>query len=374
MNISRRDFLAGALAAGALPMLPGAALALADAPSLYAASRREADGSYAAVLFTAEGDRARLALPARGHDLTFRPGTGDCVVFARRPGTFAAVFSRDDAARPPLWFSASEGRHFDGHGVFSGDGRLLYSTENDFTGDASRGVIGVRDAGAGYKPVGEFPSAGMDPHDMALLSDGRTLVVANGGIELDPETGRTPLNLATMEPSLVYIDTATGDIIEKHVLDKALHKLSIRHLAVAAGDLVAFGCQYEGAAEDFPPLVGFHRLGERPLLMAPPHEIHRGLKNYIGSVAADASGTLIAASAPKGGRITFWDAESRRFLGEERLIDGCGVADAAEAGNFVLTSGEGCVIEHSLKTGASHADASLDWSGVSWDNHVIRLW
>lgn len=373
MDMSRRTFLSGALAAGALPLLPAPAFASAGASSLYAASRREADGTFAAVLFTAEGDRARLTLPARGHDLTFRPGTGDCVVFARRPGTFAGVFSRDDATRPPLWFEASAGRHFDGHGVFSSDGRLLYSTENDFTGDASRGVVGVRDASAGYRPIGEFASAGMDPHDMALLSDGRTLVVANGGIELDPETGRIPLNLATMEPSLVYIDTATGDVLERHVLDKALHKLSIRHLAVAAGDLVAFGCQYEGAAEDYPPLVGFHRRGEQPVLMAPPTQIHRGLKNYIGSVAADASGTLIAASAPKGGRITFWDAQNRRFLGEERLIDGCGIADAPAAGEFVLTSGEGCVIEHNPRSRASHADASLDWSGVSWDNHVIRL-
>ena len=381
MMLTRRDMLSGVLAAGAVPLIGKAAMAgaggglgagtAAPQPTLFAASRMETDGTYAAVLFTEQGDAARLALPARGHDLTFRPHTRECVVFARRPGTFAGVFADD--GRAPLWFKAAEGRHFDGHGVFSTDGRLLYSSENDFTGDASRGVIGVRDAGQGYRLIGEFASAGMDPHDMALLSDGRTLVVANGGVETDPETGRIPLNLGTMEPALAYIDAATGDVIERHVLASSLHRLSIRHLALAAGDLVVFGCQYEGPAADFPPLIGFHRRCEAPMLVEAPKEVHRDLKNYIGSVAADASGTIIAASAPKGGLMTFWDAESRRYLGEKRLADGCGVSGTEAPGDFVLTSGAGQVLEHNPVQGFGRALDVSAWHGASWDNHVVRL-
>jgi uncharacterized protein len=371
-TLSRREFLAGALAAGALPMVPTKLMAGGHAQALYAAARAEADGSFSAVLFTTEGDAARMALPGRGHDLTFRPGTRECVVFARRPGRFAGVFS-DDAGRAPVWFASSEGRHFDGHGVYSSNSQLLFSSENDYTGDESRGVIGVRDAGAGYKQIGEFASAGMDPHDMALLSDGRTLVVANGGIEMDPETGRIPLNLASMEPSLAYIDSATGDVLECHLLDKSLHKLSIRHLAVTANDLVVFGCQYEGPAADFPPLLGFHRRGEQPMLVPAPGNVHRDLKNYIGSVAADASGTIIAASAPKGGLITFWDAENRRYLGEKRLADGCGIAGEESKGSFVLTSGTGQVVEHMPLDGFSRTLTSSAWTGTSWDNHIVRL-
>ena len=371
MTLSRRDFLSGALAAGSLPFLPAPGSAGSTA-TLYAAARAEADGSFAAVLFTTEGDAARIALPGRGHDLTFRPGTRECVVFARRPGRFAGVFS-DDASRPPVWFASAQGRHFDGHGVYSSGGRLLFSTENDYTGEESRGVIGVRDAGSAYRQIGEFASAGMDPHDMALLSDGRMLVVANGGIETDPETGRIPLNLPTMEPSLAYIDSATGDILERHVLDKSLHKLSIRHLAVAADDLVVFGCQYEGPAAEFPPLLGFHRRGEAPVLVAAPGGAQRDLRNYIGSVAADASGTIIAASAPKGGLITFWNASSRRYLGEKRLTDGCGIAGEETKGGFVLTSGTGQVLEHLPLDGFSRTLTSSAWTGTSWDNHIVRL-
>ncbi len=92
-------------------------------------------------------------------------------------------------------------------------------------------MIGVRDATGGYKQIGEFPAHGMEPHDIALLSDGRTMVIANGGIRTHPDRGADELNLADMQPSLVYVDVATGDLLEEHRLAPALHQLSIRHLA-----------------------------------------------------------------------------------------------------------------------------------------------
>lgn len=55
-----------------------------------------------------------------------------------------------------------------------------------------------------------------------------------------------------MQPSLVYVDVTTGDLLEEHRLAPALHQLSIRHLAIAAGDIVVFGCQYRGPEETRP--------------------------------------------------------------------------------------------------------------------------
>ena len=49
-----------------------------------------------------------------------------------------------------------------------------------------------------------------------------------------------------MQPSLVYVDIETGDLIEEQNLPPDLHQLSIRHLAVASGDVVVFGCQFRG--------------------------------------------------------------------------------------------------------------------------------
>ena len=113
------------------------------------------------------------------------------------------------------------------------------------------------------------------------------MVIANGGIRTHPDRGDDELNIPDMQPSLVYVDVATGDLLEEQRLAPALHQLSIRHLAIAARDTVVFGCQYRGPEEDAPPLVGFHRRGETPVVVEAPGETQIGLRNYIGSVAAD---------------------------------------------------------------------------------------
>ena len=223
-----------------------------------------------------------------------------------------------------MWFASRSDRHFFGHGVFSADGRLLYTTEFDYPN--AQGIIGVRDATGSYKQIGEFSAHGMEPHDVAMLADGRTMVIANGGIRTHPDSGADELNLPTMQPSLLYVDVTTGGLLEEHKLDVELHQLSIRHLALAQGDTVVFGCQYRGPEQEHPPLVGFHRRGENPVLAAAPGATQSTLKNYVGSVTADAGGSIVAASAPKGGLITYWDVSSTRFLGTCELIDGCGVA------------------------------------------------
>ena len=51
-------------------------------------------------------------------------------------------------------------------------------------------MIGVRDATDGYRQIGEFAAHGVEPHDIALLADGRTMVIANGGIRTHPDSRR----------------------------------------------------------------------------------------------------------------------------------------------------------------------------------------
>src|SRR3546814_20493551 len=81
---------------------------------------------------------------------------------------------------------APDGRHFYGHAVFDRAERLLYTTENDY--EAGRGVIGVWDADAGYARAGELDAHGIGPHDLALGPDGRSLVIANGGLLTHPDS------------------------------------------------------------------------------------------------------------------------------------------------------------------------------------------
>lgn len=364
MGYSRRAVLVGLGSAGFVAAVPSRVMAAFEA-EYFAATRKDAFGNFSAALFDSNGtDLREVVLPARGHDIAVRPGTREWVAFARRPGCFAVAVPGDDT--PPIWFTTRADRHFFGHGVFSRDGRLLYTTENDF--ERGRGMIGVRDAAAGYKQIGEFPSHGIGPHDLALLSDGQTLVVANGGIRTHPDRKREPLNLGEMMPSLAYVDVETGGLIEAHRLAPDLHQLSIRHLAIGDGDVVVFGCQYRGSHEDLPPLMGFHARGEELAVVPAPLPIRKVLHNYIGSVTTDASGTIAAASAPKGGVVTYWDVSARRYIGSNPLRDGCGVAPTHRPAAFLLTSGEGLLVP---ARAGHHEDPKR--TPYRWDNHAILV-
>ena len=164
-----------------------------------------------------------LPLPGRGHGLAVAPAQDQAVLVARRPGNFLLVLDLA-GGRVAQRLEGQPDRHFYGHAVFSPDGRWLYTPENDF--DAGRGVIGVRDVQQGYRRVAELPAHGIGPHDVKLLSDGHTLVVANGGILTHPDTGRTKLNLDSMRPSMVYLDARSGELLEQHALSGELHQNS----------------------------------------------------------------------------------------------------------------------------------------------------
>lgn len=365
MAIDRRSFLIGG---GLAALAPGLGLAQPCPQSLFVGACREVSGSFAAVSYGEGcGLGQRITLPGRGHDLVQRPGSSECVVFARRPGTFAVAF-RVDGPAAPVEFRTRPDRHFHGHGAFSSDGRLLYTSENDF--DAARGVIGVRDATAGYRQIGELDSGGLEPHDLCLLDDGRTLVVANGGIETHPSSDRENLNIADMDPSLAYVDVRTGDVLEVHRLPASLHKLSIRHLALAHDDTAFVGCQYEGPASEHPALVGFHRRGEVLRLIETRQDTYRAMQNYVGSVSADATGEFIAATSPRGGVALIIDVTSRRIVSQTELADVCGVAPRHAGASFLLTSGSGDIGSWSQAKGALTLAAH---ENVAWDNHMIRI-
>lgn len=367
MRMDRRQLLLGAATSAAFAGFAPARAFARPEPELFAAARKDDRGAYSAALFTLDGgDRRAVELPARGHDIALRPGTGDWVAFARRPGRFGVAMPGNGSE--PAWFASRPDRHFFGHGVFSADGRLLYTTEFDYAN--AQGIIGVRDATGAYRQIGEVPAYGMEPHDIAMLADGRTMVIANGGIRTHPDSGSDELNLPTMQPSLLYVDVTSGDLLEEHKLDHDLHQLSIRHLALGAGDTVIFGCQYRGPENEHPPLIGFHRRGEKPVLAAAPAATQNALVNYVGSVTADVGGGIVAASAPKGGLITYWDVGARRYLGSSELSDGCGVAPTRHKASFLLTSGQGWLVEADI---ADLPEAARRQSAYEWDNHAVLV-
>ncbi len=360
--IDRRAFLAGAGAAMALGLPARAAERLARSDMLFLAPCRRADGSFGVLVLTERGETIRdIDLPARGHDSAVDAARGRAVAFARRPGTFAVAF---DAAgmRPTKIITAPADRHFYGHGAFSADGELLYATENDFA--VPRGVIGIYDASADFRRIGEFSTHGVGPHEALLLPDGRTLAVANGGIETNPTFGREKLNLPTMAPSLALLDISTGECLAVHALPKDKHMLSIRHMAVGADGSLWFGTQWEGDPLETPPLVGRLGRGGGLVLADIGGAELTEMRAYVGAMAASRDGSMIAASAPRGGFLCYWSATTGRFLGRTAIEDSSGITGIGKS-LFLASNGAGKIVE------ASPGEVrDLGTAPVAFDNHL----
>ena len=366
MTLGRRCFMQGLAGSLLIGLGLRAAAARGAAGPLYVACRIDEDGRYFTTGFCADGSRRfDLPLPGRGHDLALRPGSPECVVFARRPGTFAVVIDVDRGVVLRR-IDTAPGRHFYGHGSFTADGRHLLSSENDY--GAGQGVVGVRDATDDYRLVGELPAHGVGPHEVVLMPDGRTLAVANGGIRTHPDHDRVPLNLETMQPSLTLVEVASGRQEGAVQPPAAMHQLGIRHAAVNARGLVAVAMQYEGSKQDRVPLVALAD-GEGLRFLEAPADILRRMRQYTGAIAFDQSGELLAVSSPRGSLFTFWDAAGGRLIDHLTVFDGCGLCAAEEPGAFRVTGGNGEVIRVEPRTRGRHR-LTVEGAGTPWDNHL----
>ena len=367
MAIDRRRAVRLLAAGLASPFWPKVAGAVRKERRYLAAGATGPD-RYRVAGFTGSGETLLdRSLPARGHAFAVHPDGLLAVHFARRPGTFALAL---DTGRGVVRhsFEPPRDRRFQGHGVFDPAGRLLYATENDF--DAGRGVVGIYDARNGFRRLGDISSHGTGPHDIRLLRDGRTLVVANGGIHTHPDYPRVKLNLPEMQPSLCLIDRGTGRLRRKLRLNADLHQLSIRHLAVGMGGQVAVAMQYEGPGGDRVPLVALCRSDGPLRLLDTPPTVLRAMRQYCGDVCFDPTGRHFAVSAPRGSLVTVWDGADGSFLHAARLADCCGLAPGTRAGEFLVSSGQGgmflldpCTRElRPFPTGFSRTRR--------WDNHL----
>lgn len=308
---------------------------------------------------------ATIPVDERGHGVCSQQAGDDIVLISRRPGRSCSVISRSTHF-VTHHIQAALGRHFYGHGCFSPDGNTLYLTENDY--ETGQGVIGVYDASAKYERRGEITTHGVGPHEIGLMPDGETLVVANGGIQTHPSAPRQKMNLASMRPSVAFLDRKSGDLKQIwFIQDPHLQRLSLRHLDIHPTGLVIVVCQWEGKENERPPLIAACGLDTPLTFLDLPHAIQRQMRNYCGSVCFDSSGEQFAVSSPRGDMISLW-SKTGRFEQSVTLQDGSGIAAHPKAG-FILTSGTG-QIRYSDPMTRSTRSTPYDWH---WDNHIYAV-
>lgn len=353
--LTRRTLLAGAGAS----LAAGPGWAEAGGP-VFLAAARHADGRFYLHGLGPDGaSRFALPLPARGHAAAAHPQLPLAVAFARRPGLFALVI---DCARGIVLvrLTPPPARDFGGHGAFSADGALLFTTEtNHGSGD---GILGVWDT-ASWARVGEAPTGGIGPHEAVLSADGRHVIVANGGYLTRPESGRTALNDGQLRPSIARMsmnDWRLDALIEP---DPSLRRNSLRHLAVRADGTVAVAAQWAGDLREAPPLLALIRPGADRLTWVPtPSDAM--VRGYAGSVAFSGDGRHVAFTAPRGGLVQVMDTNSGAAVIAPRRADICGLAPLGDG--LAATDGLGGV----WRLGDDGL-APLAMAPVAWDNHLV---
>jgi hypothetical protein len=323
-----------------------------------------ADGTFGVVHIDEDlSFRPVLSSAKRLHQILIHPNRAEICAPARRPENEFWVVNKEGVK---LTRSTPENRHCFGHGVYSPDGSRLFVAENDF--DYERGVIGVYDTEDKYNRVGEFPSGGIGPHEIKLLPGGQHLAIANGGILTHPQTGRAKLNLDTMQPNLTIIDLKTHQIIDRVQLSGGFHQQSIRHIDVAHDGIIVFGVQSQQRPYDEKAMVGAWLPGTAPRLFQAPRAGWGQLKGYVGSIALDISGSIVAAASPRGGIVSFWDINSGEFRGDYRSKDVCGVARTTGPDQFIATTGQGQIFNLSVNRHDINARRLVS-SALRFDNH-----
>ncbi len=370
--INRRQFSKGIAFSSLAASLPLTSAAATHSSAHIASAGKDRAGKYwLSIMGIEQGENFQVALPARAHDVVFHPQEPWVIVTARRPGYYLLLVNYI-TGKVISEIHPADGFHFYGHTVFSADGKTLFTTENEIA--TGQGKIIARSLSAPSSITAQFDSFGIGPHQLKLMPDQETLVVANGGILTDPAHERKKLNIATMEPSLAYINSQTGQLIEQVKLPPEYHKLSIRHLDVNADGLVAFGMQYQGEVFDDVPLVATHHYqqGQTIHLHHAPAVVNRKMKQYTGSVCFDRSGRYAMISCPRGNLVTLWDMETQQFIKEVRCKDGCGVA-STQAGEFLISSGFGKIYRHDMISGTT-TPLAMSLSGpMAWDNHMTVI-
>jgi len=370
-TVSRRRFLAATgVGVVAAPFVASALSRWWTArPQVFVSAQDDPRGGHEIAAFDLErGVRFTIDVDLRCHQPVSDPlDPKRVVVVARRPGTklydvdVAAGGLRQVVECPP-------DRHVYGHAWFSPDGEHLFVSENDFA--RGQGVIAVHD-GRDLRRLGEFPSHGVGPHEIRFLSDERTIVVANGGILTEPQTGREKLNIPTMDPNLAYVDSKSGKLLGAYRLGD--HQASIRHLDVAEDDTVAVATQYEGDLECCHPLVAFHRGEDAMRTTRAPDEMIRDGKGYTASVCIDSARRRALATLPRGNRVAVWDVETGDLLAALSVRDAGGVSLDAAGRNYIVTTGFGEIHRIDAEALQSTPGSPAVFEDRCWDNHVMRV-
>jgi hypothetical protein len=235
-----------------------------------------------------------------------------------------------------------EGWHFYGHGAYSHDGQLLYLTENHY--QMKRGVVVVRDAET-FKVLDQIETKNPGPHDMGLLKNQNTLVIANGG-QVDVPLNGDSVNLTTKgyKSNLSVIDLKSKNEIFSFMADE---NYSIRHLFIDE-KTVAFIGVYKGIEEDksirpqyFKEIafIRFYHIQEKKIVDAQlSKSLAEEMQFHTLSVSVSSKHQVAAVTSPWGNLVTLWNTQTGALLHKVKIHKASGVQVSKDQNHFYISS------------------------------------
>ncbi len=216
-------------------------------------------------------------------------------------------------------------RYFYGHGSYSADATVLFSTETLL--DSLDGVITIRDSSS-LTHVGDFPSFGKEPHECKLIDQGKTLVVTNGGGPLNDEA-----------PSICFIDIQQEKLIEKVTLTN--ERLNTGHFSVSdQGDLVVVSAPRTGLGKKHTGGVSIRPQGKAMQSIAQPQRISEKMFGEALSTCINNALAIAAVTHPDGDMITFWSLKDRQFIKAMKFDRPRGVVLSQDQKYFLVSAGQ----------------------------------
>ena len=308
----------------------------------------------------------------RGHGLCQNPSLDHQVVmFSRRPGTTGLVVNTR-TMEAEITFESEQDHHMHGHGCFSADGLFLFTAESNYK--TGQGVITIRDT-KDFKIIKTLSSYGIGPHEIALMPDNTTLVIANGGLLTHPESGRKVLNLETMQFNLSFINWHNGKLLKQMTAPEP--KASIRHLDVAPDGTVAIAMQVQRNAmqhNKLVPLAAVVKPSATTLtLLHAPEPVLQKMNDYVGSIRINSDTSTLAMTSPKGDVALFYDLHDTKLKDIHAFHDVCGLTISTDKQYFILSNSAGKIRHINSHSFKELKAKRLHFPNQQWDNHMITL-
>jgi uncharacterized protein len=270
---------------------------------------------------TPEVARIPLAFPA--HGLALHPRRRCLAAAIEKRGAGAAVVDLVEG-RCLHSLAPLPDHSFSGHAAWSAEGEVLFVVETHLRTGA--GALSVRDADT-LAVLERLSTRGFSPHDCRPALDGRLAVTNGGGTAA---SGR--------RPSLVLIDPATDDLVDRRELDDP--RRNAGHVALAAdGALAVVSAPRDGLPERTAPGGVAVALTDGPLACLT--EPTRALEALVGealSVVIHTPSRTVVVTHPYAGLVSFWNLK-RGFLGTLAAPAPRGVAIFGKGQEVVVSCG-----------------------------------